>query len=1250
MYRRLFLYICAFIFANISTQQTLAVSTHFIEKPIATRSDLLLQKTAVNETYYTGANSSTASVSTTATHYADALGNWQPIDPAFRAIEDGYLVEHNSIQTHVHRDDAQIAAIANDTVINWQATAIGFETANAHFVPISRRKVATELPQRRDLNQQLLFGDHWRNPIVSELIVSEAGSIEQSLRLEKRPSTINDPYYLVMQGELQLLPGSTLWSNGQLQQETFHTDGAVTIYSPENQPTFIFDPILAYEEQHKEIQINGSYHFTPTADPNRWLVAVKTPWSWWEDEQRTYPVILDPRIRVLTGGSSEQSLSMHSNAIGWTNDTMRLGPFFHHTEATAGFVQFNVLPAIPTNNAPLHITKASLRITPTGYWAPGHYLGINYLGEWHPVTDAQSFLFFDGYQINTDVAYMGTCSPAQCPNVPPTPAMTIPLKIAKGQQEANPAPDVSHHALYRRIDPVVTEIDVTDQINGWYNNLITQDITAGPTFRLQQAESCDSAPPYWGQHEKEAYHCTAVDIQPGGVELVIDFAPITLNNGETIYNQQGVPSYAPGAFDTETKVVCTAWDASGETCYHYDYETTAHHYPVSHNIAQWQVVAARGNHDQFPAVDPSNVGLQLWPSPPEEEQLNPTPLAESSAKEGEAAFVLIDGHNADAPTGVLRTAVSAIQPNHSAENINSNYAVQNLRATQWNSISVGTPFNTYAELPSNTLAALAEFNAYNDENLMLSVQIPPDSPLKVYLFEPTSAFAVANRQNGILLKGDNGNLYRNEPVNISGRHALLIVNDGPPLPNPELDPEWLNHYIDIELLRCPQNTIPQQKHTPDCQPIELPDSMTNVSNQVRYVRYATSPDRYLAISSEGGYTSVFRTGGYEWCSTLESAGAPVVAPISPYGENPFAALVNPNQRWAVVGQGRICLLEGGVALDEANGIWAGDLVTTGDSGLALTVNDPDSTANNRSGILRNRLFGQFVYPAIATADGETTLNTLGHFIAKDGNTLINITPYQEWEAEYSAAPILDTGTMQLKATEIINSLVLGDFNQSLMATVWTSQWTITPLAAPTPNDGDKYEFDPNIDQNPPLPGQIPFSGWDLHIAPEQGNLIQEALWHRSGPVVHYFSAQDGRIAADSDLGSAMAINRVVIAPPGQNRADSFCEKNSIEVSCLDLRPNNPNIWSWSTKEGAPPKLPDWQLPDLHITGQTGALMVSTPGQFNAFSADHPSANNNINLPFSFDTWGGEVSISEGPVAQVGLSRPSCKARPLLPCP
>jgi len=132
------------------------------------------------------------------------------------------------------------------------------------------------------------------------------------------------------------------------------------------------------------------------------------------------------------------------------------------------------------------------------------------------------------------------------------------------------------------------------------------------------------------------------------------------------------------------------------------------------------------------------------------------------------------------------------------------------------------------------------------------------------------------------------------------------------------------------------------------------------------------------------------------------------------------------------------------------------------------------------------------------------------------------------------------------------------------------------------------------------------------------------------------------ITQPANMGSASKPVRAVIGGPGQVIAGQTC--TSSGVNCLDvLAPDD--VYSDS---GTPNR--NWQMPDIHITGDAGLVMVSAPGKLQAWSTDHPALQEPgsrahspqaVSQNFAFDTFGGEVSITQekcGGTAEVTVIR------------
>ncbi|MCA9984706.1 MAG: hypothetical protein KDE59_10450, partial [Anaerolineales bacterium] len=534
------------------------------------------------------------------------------------------------------------------------------------------------LARRREANRELRYDAHWSDPTIAEWLVSAPGSMEHLLVLGSRPALpAGEAADLIMSAEMTLLPGAELWADGQVQREAFATVGHLEIRQPGEATTLILDPIVAYEMDRRAERVAGRYELRPAGSPGHWLVEVRTPATWWLAPERNYPAAIDPRVHVLqpdgAPGLGTAFVSSPTNAYE-SSGAIRLGPYLSHDEVTRGYVQFNTMPAMLTNN-PMYIASAKLLVAPSGYWASNHRTCYDILANCSSLSAwTESFLFSTGFNKDIELQYLGSCpgngcivdladtnftmsfaaSPENGNVIGGVRTLEVPPSSTDG--EIQEPPDVQPD-VYRPLngDPVFWEWDVTSAIQGWYQELYDHGSTGAPTFmlRLDPTQLCPPGP-YENEAETAAITCAALKIVAENIQLVIDYEPLLLNaaidpvtSKNHLTNTMGVPSYNPGVFDSAQIV-------------DQDLQTTGHLYRLQDNDSgqtQWRAIAVRGDHLVDPAPN-SGVGLALWQYPTFAGD-DPTRLQVALGDPADTQLLFIDEWQAVANSADLRAEVTA---------------------------------------------------------------------------------------------------------------------------------------------------------------------------------------------------------------------------------------------------------------------------------------------------------------------------------------------------------------------------------------------------------------------------------------------------------------------------------------------------------------------------------------------------------------------------------------------------------------
>ena len=318
-------------------------------------------------------------VSSTPLHYRDEDGLWQPIDPSFERTPGGFSNRSNLLKISAAETQPIMRLQNGSNAVGWQSQALVLTDGALPIV------LAQPLGEDRSASGELLEGGStvnypasWSLNGLSEQIASGPGQVEQSLIFQDRPTLPQSVQFegagqLGLQAILHLLPGARLFADGAIQDQPFTSDGPIEIQDEQGQTALVLDQPFAFEQSHPEQRTPARYRFTPI-DRGSWQVTVETPWSWWADPARSYPVVLDPIMHVL------RPLEAASIWGDWPNlcaeavvqgDNMAPGVGVGNScFGTRALVKFNNLPTLPPGYT---IQKVELAAAPVR----GAYTYIN---------------------------------------------------------------------------------------------------------------------------------------------------------------------------------------------------------------------------------------------------------------------------------------------------------------------------------------------------------------------------------------------------------------------------------------------------------------------------------------------------------------------------------------------------------------------------------------------------------------------------------------------------------------------------------------------------------------------------------------------------------------------------------------------------------------------------------------------------------------------------------------------------------
>lgn len=152
-------------------------------------------------------------------HYQDAAGQWQPVNPGFAPLAEGWADHTNALQTTLAQRSSSANVGMGAVGVGWQPRSLTLVNATGDTqllaVPLEEAHAA---PGTRSADGATVRYQHsWDRSSVHDQWQVRPGSSEYSLRLAERPErgSLRHPNSLDVRVHLHLRPGTTLQSEGQ---------------------------------------------------------------------------------------------------------------------------------------------------------------------------------------------------------------------------------------------------------------------------------------------------------------------------------------------------------------------------------------------------------------------------------------------------------------------------------------------------------------------------------------------------------------------------------------------------------------------------------------------------------------------------------------------------------------------------------------------------------------------------------------------------------------------------------------------------------------------------------------------------------------------------------------------------------------------------------------------------------------------------------------------------------------------------
>lgn len=1136
-------------------------------------------------------------------HYQDADGAWQRIDPAFEAVEDGWLNSTNvlhiglasqrpSARITLGADAGAAAGAGFEPQAVWLVDAGGGEQVLAQAVAADQASPGTLSADGRSVT----YPGSWSDPGLSDEWRSDYGSAAYSLVLAATPRAdpAAAPVALELQVTLRVMPGTQLTIDGiPVDAAQLPLEGRAALEFTSSQgEAFTLQPPEAYELGNPGVRISGSYRLAAAAEPGAFDLRLRAPWSWLSNPARVYPVAMWPIFQVKSGNTVARALYYNSShafkeIIGVPAE---VGQFSNYVERL--LARF-LLPALPTGTTILN-AFVTLRAS-----------GLNYVDR------AYLAAYLELYPL-TNTAWT---TPAGSKTDPPYNA---------GRSQGSRVVSCSGHQCNEAV------WNITDLAKEW-----RADATggAGVLFKIanefcfyedddkiKYPEDCGGFyVPYPSEYTPDP---VAVDQDlpkkgKGGLRLVVYYAGPTLNEGEMMAD----PSRKTGGINNP---------GGRDTYWWADHEYRLNPLPAG----RWQAIVARAWGADFTLTPPPGIDYLKGRNQVGQVALGLRDTADAKVNVGSPndntlSYIALSGRKA--PGKGYRARVTEPSP----ESRPDYYDIKLIGELT----SVAPALNQVAIWPSadssatfSTEDALALLNVAlpaGTVNFRVDVEILSDNGLEkgqpfanqMYdyvrgfggrLFTDVEADAIGYSEGSVLnvtWEGQSGIVpygtgrlgsIPGEPR--AGNYALALAYKGPQisfgyLAGPKTDSisdhvnRTLTFAYKVRVVACGQGMLASKK---GCQRVACPAASFNSENR----RDAGG----LQLWSQDGWNAP-KAGGA--ATSIANQYAPLIG-------GPGSAV----PRVAVVG--------GQITYNAGSG---GDVSVSPDTNVYL-INCGAALGGSLQGspiaVYETLPGGMLVNPKFGTLSGGTleralTVPAAAPMLLPSGPGIRLFRPWDEADRvdlsaeQFWIFPVAGTANGQAVLTRRTGTNLAFNTDWSVAYTGWPSfayhiarDSTVEPpsIASLSIELGDTVDID--VDVKPDLTR-----------------------------VFRAVRAREAIITQAPELGGASGPVQVLILPVGVQRPSDppkgCADANKAPMSCVDLRA----LDDTATHEN---RL--WQMPDVHIEDSANMVAMSTAGQLHVWSTDHPGATQaaeGMSQQFAFDTFGGSVTVEEAPCEAGGTT-------------
>ncbi|UCD92743.1 MAG: hypothetical protein JSV43_02170, partial [Methanobacteriota archaeon] len=194
--------------------------------------------------------------------------------------------------------EGQVKMQYGDLVLTWQMMSVGHSGEDRYVSVADAGSSAVVADNNRVRYSDFVYGmsDEYEvgwDCVKHDILLSSESAIDDI------PSS---PTYLSFEGQLILSESSEVWIDGTRIGSDFLTQSAIRITSKEGDTVYI-QPPFAYEEGDTTEKTNG--RFSGRVNDFTIRLFIDIPLDWLKNEDRQYPVVVDPTVTVNETNESE---------------------------------------------------------------------------------------------------------------------------------------------------------------------------------------------------------------------------------------------------------------------------------------------------------------------------------------------------------------------------------------------------------------------------------------------------------------------------------------------------------------------------------------------------------------------------------------------------------------------------------------------------------------------------------------------------------------------------------------------------------------------------------------------------------------------------------------------------------------------------------------------------------------------------------------------------------------------------------